>query len=170
MLAVTGGVNTHKGAVYQLGLLCAAKGISPTADADTVCETAAHLADELAPPAAASHGSDVRQFFPKAGPRYEAISSFPHVRKAVRQMRDGWPTADVLLELIAEIDDSNVLWRGGADGLNFLQKSASAILSAPADKHSAMISELNEECILRNISPGGAADLLADALFLYSFD
>ena len=47
MLAATGGVNTHKGAIWTMGLLCAAAGALPEhalADAETVCDEAARIA------------------------------------------------------------------------------------------------------------------------------
>ena len=89
---------------------------------------------------------------------------------ALRLLLSGSTETDVLLKLISEIDDSNVLWRGGAAGLKYIKKEAAAILAAPDVERIDLISKLNEQCVKKNISPGGAADLLAAAIFLFSVE
>ena len=170
MLGATGGVNTHKGAIYSLGLLCAAKACCLSENADAVCNKASQIATQLSVSKATTHGSSVRKIKPTAGPRKEAYDSFPNVRYALNMLVSGENEKMVLLELISRLDDSNVIWRGGEDGLEFMRREAGTILNAPAESREMLLTELNTECIRRNLSPGGAADLLAAALFMRSLD
>jgi len=70
---------------------------------------------------------------------------------------------------IADVADTNLLHRGGVDGLRFAQASASAFLAAGGigcpgwRKHADGI---HQAFVARNLSPGGSADLLAMALFV----
>ena len=54
--------------------------------------------------------------------------------------------------------------------LRFMQEGAASILNAPVELRDSLVSQLNSECIRRNLSPGGSADIFAAALFLYSVD
>ena len=170
MLAATNNVNTHKGAIYSVGLLCAAKAMELTARGEQVCMSAAAVAKRLSVPHSHSHGDSVRQRFPKAGPREEAYGGFPNVRMALDMLLSGRTGEETLLKLMNVMDDSNVLWRGGEQGLGFIKKESAKILDAPAEERKAMLSEFTTECIRRRLSPGGAADILAAALFLQSVE
>ena len=170
MFRATGGVNTHKGAIYIMGLLCAALGAVLAEREEDVFSTAAAVSKQLSVDSEPSHGSIVRKSFPDTGPRAEAFSGFPNVQRALAQLHDGTVGRDVLLSLISSLPDSNILWRGGADGLRFMQEGAASILNAPVELRDSLVSQLNSECIRRNLSPGGSADLFAAALFLYSVD
>ena len=70
MLAETGGVNTHRGAVYAFGLILAAMG-SRLARGGDVFAGAAALAESGLPPAAGSHGQRARQRYGASGARGE---------------------------------------------------------------------------------------------------
>lgn len=170
MLAATNNVNTHKGAIYSMGLLCAAKATDLTARGEQVCMSAASIAKRLSVPNSHSHGDSVRRLFPKAGPREEAYGGFPNVCMALDMLLSGRTGEEALLKLMSMMDDSNVLWRGGEQGLEFIKKESARILDAPAEERRAMLSEFNDECIRRRLSPGGAADILAAALFLQSVE
>lgn len=170
MLAATGGVNTHKGAIYSIGLLCAGKAMCIADSGEQACKKAALIAKQLCIPTSFTHGESVRRIYPAAGPREEAFREFPNVRLALRLLLSGSVETDVLLKLISLIDDSNVLWRGGAEGLDYIKKEATKILDAPVGERRDLISKLNTQCIIRNISPGGAADILAAAMFLRSVE
>lgn len=170
MFTATGGVNTHKGAIYSVGLLCTGKAVCIADSGEQVCKRAAALAKELYIPASFTHGERVRRLCPTAGPREEAFREFPNVRFALRLLLSGATETDVLLNLISRLDDSNVLWRSGAEGLEYIKKEAKKILSAPPGERTELISALNTQCIARNISPGGAADILAAAMFLRSVE
>lgn len=170
MFAATHGVNTHKGAVFSLGLLCAASA-GALAGHGEVFSLAAEWA-QAAQPAESSgtHGSQVRKAYAAGGARSEAVSGFPHVRSALALLQDGTAPLDVLLTLMADVEDSNLLWRGGPEGLAFVQEHAKWILSQPEADHADLAMAMDDLCIQRNLSPGGSADLLAAALFLGSTD
>ena len=71
---------------------------------------------------------------------------------------------------MAQVEDSNLLWRGGPEGLSFVQEQTKFILSRPERERLPLILALDEACIRKNLSPGGSADLLSAALFLHSLD
>lgn len=77
------------------------------------------------------------------------------------------------MALIADVDDTNLLHRGGPAGLHFAQASASAFLAAggivsPGWRERA--TGIHRAFVERNLSPGGSADLLAMALFVDRLD
>lgn len=163
MLAATGGVNTHKGAVYAFGLMLAALG-SRLARGGDVFALAAALARAGVPPETATHGSLALARYGAGGARGEALDGFPHVRSALKALENG-PYA-ALLTLLAGVDDTNLLHRGGAEGLAFVQSEAASILAGPAEAYARRLAALDDACIRRRLSPGGCADLLALAFFL----
>jgi len=169
MLQATGGVNTHRGAIFSLGLLCAAAGARLSGQGD-IFETAAATAAKIKSEKRQSHGSRVETVYGAMGARGEAAAGFPSVQKAVRMLRAGSSELTVLMALIAETEDTNVLWRGGEEGLRFLHEAADAILRRQEPEREALIRALDGECIRRNLSPGGAADMLACALFVRALD
>lgn len=164
MLAATGGVNTHRGAVYAFGLVLAAAGSRLVRGGD-LFETAAGLAAAGTPPPGDSHGGLARTRYGASGARGEALSGFPHARRAweVLSRRDVYAA---LLTLLAEVEDTNLLHRGGPEGLAFVRESAAAILDGPEEEYASRLEELDNACIARGLSPGGSADLLALALLL----
>ena len=182
MLAATGGVNTHRGAIFAVGLLCAAAARTQAlghALADdrlrrVLRETwGAALAAHAQALNATSHGGRVAQLYGAGGARAEAASAFPAVfeialpaLRAGRANRGGPRRARVLalLALIAHVDDTNVLHRGGRAGLSFVQRRARAIRDG--NDVVAGAQAMHGELVARGLSPGGCADLLAAALFV----
>ena len=165
MLAKTGGVNTHRGAVYAFGLILAAMG-SRLARGGDVFARAAALAESGLPPAAGSHGQRARQRYGASGARGEALAGFPHARHAWAALARPGGRDAALLTLLAEVEDTNLLHRGGPEGLALVQSRARSILAASPPAYGEGLLELDRACIARNLSPGGSADLLALALFL----
>ncbi|MDT5009234.1 MAG: triphosphoribosyl-dephospho-CoA synthase [Mycobacterium sp.] len=180
MLAATGGVNTHRGALWALGLLSA--GAAITADVAAVIDFAARLAS-LADPAAAgtvplSHGSTARRRYGVRGAAGEAQQGFPHVRlhalPALRAARrSGCDEASArlaaLLALMAHLDDTCLLHRGGMDGLRAVQSGARAVLAAGGChtlEGRRRFADLDHLCLDRRLSAGGSGDLLSVTLFL----
>lgn len=166
MLAATGGVNTHKGAVYAFGLVLAALG-SVLARGGDLFQTSAALAAAGLPPGADTHGGQAKRRYGVLGARGEAMAGFPTARRAwqvLAEQRDDALLA--LLTLLAEVSDTNLLHRGGSEGLRFVQEQARALLERPAEARLAGLEALDDACIARNLSPGGCADLLALALLL----
>jgi len=183
MFAATSGVNTHKGAIFLLGVLCYAAGrlsasgksLSPevvAGDAALVCRGVTRELGVSAGRAFARYGAK--------GARGEAESGYPSVvqialsayRSALQagaSKTDAWRIA--LLRLIEHLEDANVLARCGETVALELQLAARTIANAfPAGGSdlAPAIRALNERCRLWHASPGGAADLLACAKFLLS--
>lgn len=163
MLTATEGVNTHKGAIYAFGLLLAAMGNRLVRGGD-IFFVAAALAGAGLPPEKTTHGGQALACYGAKGARGEALAGFPSARRAWAAMRRG-PYA-ALLTLLAEVEDTNLLHRGGKSGLSFVQREAAAILAGPEEEFVSRLEALDDACIRQNLSPGGCADLLALAFFL----
>jgi triphosphoribosyl-dephospho-CoA synthase len=180
MLQATGGSNSHKGAIWILGLLVTAAGQGIDLNAETIVRDAGLLAQlpDRAQPQLVSHGDTVRARYGVTGARGEACAGFPHVvhlgLPALRAARERGCTEtnsrlSALLHVMARLEDTCVLYRGGAKGLAMVQKGASDVLlaggpgSVAGDR--AML-RLDQELLSANLSPGGSADLFAATLFL----
>lgn len=163
MFAATGGVNTHKGAIYSGALLLHAAGrlLSGEEEGD-LCELAAQTAASIPAPTG-THGAAVRAQC--GGIRTEAVSGYPTAQAVLRQLRQSGPL-DALLLSMSRLDDSTLWHRGGAEGAQLVRSRAADILAAPASEREARTRRLDAELIERNLSPGGSADLLAMAFFL----
>jgi triphosphoribosyl-dephospho-CoA synthase len=185
MFAVTGGVNTHRGAIWALGLLTAAAVMAP---ADVPLADIAALAGRVASfpdccaPTEVSHGSLVTRRYGVAGARGEARRGFPNVvgvalpaLRATREARHPERLArlDALIALIARVDDTCLLHRGGRAALKDAQAGARAVLAVGGNATVAgrrAVRALETALLRHNASPGGSADLLAAALFLDALD
>ncbi len=163
MFAATGGVNTHKGAIYSGALLLHAAGrlLSGEEEGD-LCELAAQTAAAIPAPTG-THGAAVRAQC--GGICTEAVSGYPTAQAVLRQLRQSGPL-DALLLSMSRLDDSTLWHRGGAEGAQLVRSRAADILAAPASEREARTRRLDAELIERNLSPGGSADLLAMAFFL----
>ena len=195
MYAATGGVNTHKGAVFTLGLLSAGAGllyaINGRLTAEAILDEVQNLVgdtlrQELAELKAGevgnAHGEAVLHRNGAGGVRSAAAKGFPVLRSValplLRQYEaEGQPAEasalNVLLHLILHVSDTNVLYRGGKDALLTLRADCRNILShggAFTPSGTDLLYELKETCKQRNVSPGGAADLLSAALFLHRLE
>jgi triphosphoribosyl-dephospho-CoA synthase len=182
MLRATDGSNAHRGAIWIVGLLCAAAAMSPSSDPFVLCSQAAAIArfeDRFAPqPKALSHGARVVQRFGVAGARGQAADGFPHVLEAglpaLHRSRANGATEDearldALLAIIATLDDTCLLHRGGRIALETAQSGARDVLQAGGTAQPqgrAALARLDLLLTEMNASPGGAADLLAATLFL----
>jgi len=190
MLQATGGINTHRGAIFNLGLLCAAVGRHQaegwTMDAEALCATVRDSwADQILASAGQlpaelplSHGRVVARRYGSGGAREEAASGFPAARQcglpayrtALNATGDHELAAtQAFFALLAELDDTNLLWRGGSEGLAFGQQAARAFLAAGgvlADDWQQHAASIDRAFVDRHLSPGGSADLLGVTLFL----
>jgi triphosphoribosyl-dephospho-CoA synthase len=181
MVAATDGSNAHRGAIWALGLLVAAAAQRhPDRHAAIVGTTAADLArlpDRLAP-RSLSHGEQARCRFGATGARGEAQKAFPHairiglptLRAARRRgVREDCACLDALMAIMASLDDTCLLHRGGAAALAAAQAGARAVLAAGGTASPAgriRLHRLHAELMAKWASPGGSADLLAVTLFL----
>ncbi|PMZ90723.1 MULTISPECIES: triphosphoribosyl-dephospho-CoA synthase [unclassified Pseudomonas] len=181
MLDTTGGVNTHRGAIWALGLLITAAALEPqSCNANSVALRAARLAllDDRFAPRPLSHGAQVAQRYGARGAREEAQLGFPAVtQRALPQLLrsraagHGEQNArlDALLAIMTSLADTCVLYRAGEEGLNIMQLGAREVLDAGGSASLGgrrRLHELDQQLIALNASPGGAADLLAACLFI----
>ena len=181
MMAATQGVNTHRGAIWALGLLVSAVAMhGGVGTAQQVASTAADLAklpDEAAPKAF-SKGLRATHRYRVPGAREEAQQAFPHVvQHALPQLRQSRLNGsnetnarlDALMAIMTSLTDTCVLSRAGMEGLDAMQLGARAVLNAGGSAHPAgqlALAMLDRHMLALNASPGGAADLLAATLFL----
>ena len=166
MFRATGGVNTHKGALFSFSVLLAALGRCLAEGGDVFAHAAA-LAAELTPPQD-THGAAVAAHHQVGGARSEALAGFPTARQAAALLQTHDPLT-ALLWLMAHTEDTNLYHRGGAEGATFVKEQAAAILAAPPKQRVTLTQALDDALIDRWLSPGGSADLLAMALFLNNF-
>lgn len=164
MLACTGGINTHKGAVYAFGVMLAALG-GVLAEGGDVYRRAAALAEAGPPPDTPDAAARAR--YGAGGARGEALAGFPNARRAQAVLRDRGPFA-ALLTLLSQVEDANLLRRGGAEGLSLVRGQAASILAGAPELYVPCLRELDNLCTVRGLSPGGSADLLALAKLLDS--
>jgi triphosphoribosyl-dephospho-CoA synthase len=182
MLDATVGSNSHKGAIWALGLLVAALAMhdGDAATASAVATTAKVIAsfEDRANPRLVSHGDAVAHKYGVVGARGEALSGFPHVvavaLPALRRKRRHGATEqvarlDALLSIMASLDDTCLLYRGGQTALAAAKEGAAAVATAGGTGTSRgleLLEKLDRRLLELNASPGGSADLLAAALFL----
>jgi triphosphoribosyl-dephospho-CoA synthase len=180
MLATTGGVNTHRGALWALGLLSA--GIVVAENADGAVAFAAQLArmpdSARGVSRSLSHGQYARLRYGAGGAVGEAQDGFPHVvghglpmLRCCRQRGESAEAAalNALMAIMASHEDTCVLHRDGLRGLDFVQRSAAGVLRSGGCTTGAGHRRLERFCRraeTRGLSMGGSADLLAATLFL----
>ena len=182
MLEATGGVNTHRGALWALGLLSAGAALGGgRASATDIAARLALIPDHYAA-GPTSHGAKARLRYGVSGAAGEAQAGFPHTRlhalPALRAARragadEGSARLEALLALMATVDDTCVLHRGGAEGLRALQSGAQTVLDAcglRTPEGRRRFTALDDMCLTRRLSPGGSGDLLSATLFLDALD
>lgn len=230
MIAATGGVNTHRGAIFSVGLLCAAAasvraaGVPPSdialrraltqwlpalrssharfpavlAHGELVSHRvgAAAAGGEALPShrelvclragaagaageALVSHGELASLRFGAAGARGEALASFPSVFElalpALRSALEQGAETDAarvhaFFTLLAVVEDTNLLYRGGRAGLSLLRDEARAFLARGSVLRRGWMEDaerLHRRCCELGLSPGGCADLLSASCFVH---
>jgi triphosphoribosyl-dephospho-CoA synthase len=188
MNRATGGVNTHRGAIFTLGLLCAAAGSlagegAPRQTGPLRERLRAQWGQALRDrqrhsQAAASHGRRAARRHDLRGASEEAAEGFPvlfettwpALRAATQAGLDA-PGArlQALMQTIAVLDDTNLAHRGGMTGLRWAQQQARAFLAAASvspHQGRAYAWAMHRSFVARGLSPGGSADHLAAACWL----
>lgn len=184
MLEATNGINTHRGAIFGMGLLCAAAGARSAGSAPQSLTLGQIVRDRWAqdvlkgPRLADSHGSVVARKFGIVGARMEASLGFPSIyRYALPVLCDASMAASdpesirvqACFSLIAATEDTNLVHRGGMMGLRFAQREARRFLRAGGIRQPAWLTQaiaIHEAFVARRLSAGGSADLLAMSLFV----
>jgi triphosphoribosyl-dephospho-CoA synthase len=182
MLTATRGVNTHRGAIFSLGMLCAAAGqlhshglpFTPaTLRAAMLNRWGDALALHAAPPATDSNGVRVARRYAASGAREEGALGLPSVfdigvpallAARARGASPDMARTDALFALMAHISDSNVYHRAGPAGAQTVREHARHFLdqggTANANWRATALAS-HHEFVAKRLSPGGAADLLA---------
>lgn len=185
MLRATGGVNAHRGAIFALGLLAAAAGHAaargePNEPARLGARVRRLWGDELrAHRTGDSHGSRARERHRVGGALGEAIAGFPGVTEGALPALTAALAAGLdfdraavqaLFLLLTRLDDTNLLHRGGREGLALARERAREFLAAggvqAADWRPRALA-VHREFVALRLSPGGCADALAAAIFLH---
>ncbi|MBQ9217723.1 MAG: [Muribaculaceae bacterium] len=174
MLQATHGVNTHRGALFSIGLALVAASHTwhneHAFKAKALRQDIMKLAHGIVPANNGSHG-------------YRAVEAH-HVEGALEMARHGYqrlfnewlpfhaslngdPYRDhkTLLLIMSELDDTNVIHRVGYEMAQAVKREALEML-----KHFSIegLEAMNRSFVSRNISPGGAADMLSLTIFIDS--
>lgn len=174
--------NTHKGAIFSLGILCHAIGwCGEQAALETVLQKASETGSFYLlqmPDAHHAQTGGEKQYhqYGLTGARGEAAGGFrtvtaialPALEESLfkgKEMEDACLHA--LLCLMANVQDANIIRRAGMDGQRWVMEQAQSLLSSGYTR--ADLQKLNKAFVQRNISPGGSADLLAVTVFLHLF-
>lgn len=173
MLKATGGVNTHKGALFCIGLSVAAASYlastTGSVEAYSFKELVSRAASEI-PSARGTHGAEAKRSFKAVGALENARAAYPELfadwLPYYRSLEgDPFRCHKTLLHIMTTLDDTNILHRRGAEGLAHAEAEAARLLE---DFSESGLSSLNKDFIRENISPGGSADMLSLTIFIES--
>lgn len=173
MLKATGGVNTHKGALFCIGLSVAAASClacsTGAVEAYSFKELVSRVASEI-PSARGTHGAEAKRSFKAVGALENARAAYPELfadwLPYYRSLEgDPFRCHKTLLHIMTTLDDTNILHRRGAEGLAHAEAEAARLLE---DFSESGLSSLNKDFIRENISPGGSADMLSLTIFIES--
>ena len=191
MFSATGGINTHKGLVFASAILCGALGKVhagrelplPFTDVLQECRRLGKcsLADLHRPPnvqtTLPTNGERIFTAYGIRGARGEAAAGFPSAVQIGLPALRKWLSAGfslndsaamALLTLISEVDDTNMVHRGGPELAKKRKEQAKILLSAVTKENfKETLYTLDHQYMTENLSPGGCADLLAVSLIFH---
>lgn len=184
MLRATGGVNTHKGAIFVLGLLCAAAGhCAGKGSAEEICAIAGRIATPVlddyhtSTTIRQSTGEILYRKIGCTGVRGEAALGFPSVcRFALPCLHDALARGasvndagiEALLCLIEQVEDTTMIKRcGGLYNMQLQQQYVRDVRKLCPKKSIKEVAEMiDREWSISGISAGGCADLLGATFYL----
>ena len=181
MLGATGGVNTHKGAVFSVGIVCAALG---RLDRSLWAEAARVLAEVSAMTAgltekdfagvtaenAATVGQKLYIRYGITGVRGQVEAGLPAVLNVgLPVLEEGLAKGydfdrvggGALLAILANSTDTNIIARSSRERQLALTEELKALLAQTPYPDKDALAALDDRFIAENLSPGGSADLLA---------
>lgn len=191
MFSATGGINTHKGLVFASAILCGALGKVhagrelplPFTDVLQECRRLGKcsLSDLHRPPnvqtTLPTNGERIFTAYGIRGARGEAAAGFPSAVQIGLPALRKWLSAGfslndsaamALLTLISEVDDTNMVHRGGPELAKKRKEQAKILLSAVTKENfKETLYTLDHQYMTENLSPGGCADLLAVSLMFH---
>lgn len=186
MMTATGQVNTHKGAIFNLGFASVAVGQclanNSTLNANSISQKIqSNWQDKLLNHLqrdAKSHGQRMRSQYGITGAIEEVASGFktvmdialPTYRETYRKTASSQRSAiQTLFSLMADVQDTNIVWRGGLSALYIVQDLAKQFLARGGVLQSNWmqdVARVEDYFLQHRLSPGGSADLLGVTLFM----
>lgn len=194
MFYATNGINTQKGLIFILGIVCANAGKvlskGERINIEEICELSSNMVKDIVDrellyidkKQKLTQGQKIFLKYGIKGIRGEVEKGFPTVRNHGLPNLYKYLESDLslnqvfvntLLHIMAYAEDTNVLWRGGMEALRFMQnhgKLAIELGGIGTKEGRKIIENMNSEFIKSNISPGGSADLLATTIMFYLLD
>ena len=173
MLSATNGVNTHKGALFSMGLAVVAA--AHEKDTDSLQTTIKALAASF-PDTNGTHGSKakllskgttaIKGALDNAREGYEMLFAewLPFYIER-RKEHDAYTLHKTLLRIMCDLDDTNVIYRTDLATAEEVKQEARALLDSFSE---AALKDMDRHYTTRNISPGGAADMLSLTIFIGS--
>lgn len=173
MLSATNGVNTHKGALFSMGLAVVAA--AHEKNTDSLQTTIKALAASF-PDTNGTHGSKakllskgttaIKGALDNAREGYEMLFAewLPFYIER-RKERDAHTLHKTLLRIMCDLDDTNVIYRTDLATAEEVKQEARALLDSFSK---AALKDMDRHYTTRNISPGGAADMLSLTIFIGS--
>ncbi len=191
MFRATEGVNTHKGEIFSLGLLCSCAGYIAGFGREITADETMRLAGEMCagicrrdfanaktkPSAMLTKGERVYIEHGITGIRGEAEAGYAVVREvslpALRgYLGDGMAMNDAmsrtLIHIMANAQDTNIISRHDVKTAQEVMRNAGRMIASGFGIED--IRRLDDEYIVQWISPGGAGDLLAVTYFIYALE
>ena len=180
----TGGVNTHKGAIFTMGLACAAAGQMGAFDAEQLLAKCAAMTHGLTakdfqnvtPASARTAGEKLYAAYGITGIRGQAEAGFPAVKQyglpvLEKGLAEGLSIdragVGALLAILAHTDDTNLITRSDRETQQTTAKNVAALLEEAPYPQWETLMKLDRQFTESNLSPGGSADLLALTLFIH---
>ena len=166
MFEATGGVNTHKGALFSLGLTCVCAThllyLYQNVQVTALRECIAMLAGRFAQPED-THGDKVLKQNKIKGALYNAADGYKELFECWlpfyrANKTDGYVLYKLLLLIMSQLDDTNIYYRKGEQTVKTVKKQAAELLE---NFSLSQLERLNTEYVRENISSGGAADMLS---------
>ena len=193
MFSATDGINTHKGLVFASAILCGALGKVhagrevplPMEEVLRECRklgecslTDLHKLANTQTASLPTNGERIFTAYGIQGARGEAAAGFPSAVQIGLPALKKWLAAGfslndsaamALLTLISEVNDTNMVHRGGPELAKKRKGQAKHLLSTiTKENFKETLSALDSQYVAENLSPGGCADLLAVSLmFLF---
>ena len=184
MLTETGGVNTHKGAIFTMGLLCGAAGRLENSQPEAILAEVAAMCRGLTD---RDLGGITKETAKTAGQRLYADHGITGIRGQAEQgypavVHTGLPVLEeglamglspersgcaALLAMLTATQDTNLITRGGLERTRALTREIALLLAKNRYPDMEQLTALDDLFTEENLSPGGTADLLAACWFLH---